>query len=136
VLTFVLIPEVYIRLFAPDEGSFEGLVTLARTLLGFAAGMAAGAFMAGVFGVLVIWLNTNQYATGLALRLFGGGFSAFAGTSYVQARLPEQTPWAVPVLGDIPFVGFLFRDRSIVDDKRELLIFVTPRVLNDRLSSR
>jgi type IV pilus assembly protein PilQ len=41
----------------------------------------------------------------------------------------------VPVLGDIPFVGFLFRDRSIVDDKRELLIFVTPRVLNDRLSS-
>ena len=39
------------------------------------------------------------------------------------------------MLGDIPVVGFLFRDRAIVDDKRELLIFVTPRVLNDRLSS-
>jgi len=48
----------------------------------------------------------------------------------------RQTVNKVPVLGDIPFVGFLFRDRTIVDDKRELLIFVTPRVLNDRLSSR
>ena len=32
-----------------------------------------------LFGLLVIWLNTNQYATGLALSLFGTGFSAFVG---------------------------------------------------------
>jgi ABC-type uncharacterized transport system permease subunit len=71
---------------------FVTVVHTGSTLLGFAAGMAAGAVLAAVFGVLVIWLNTNQYATGLALSLFGGGFSAFAGTGYVQARLPEQTP--------------------------------------------
>jgi ABC-type uncharacterized transport system permease subunit len=35
----------------------------------------------------VIWLNTNQYATGLALSLFGGGFSAFVGIGYTQEKL-------------------------------------------------
>ena len=39
------------------------------------------------FGVLVIWLNTNQYATGLALSLFGAGFSAFVGIRYTQEKL-------------------------------------------------
>ena len=94
---------------------FATVVNTGSTLLGFAAGMAAGAFMAGVFGVLVIWLNTNQYATGLALSLFGGGFSAFAGTSYVQARMPEQASWAVPLLADIPLLGpALFRHHPMV----------------------
>ncbi len=55
--------------------------------LAFAAGAAAGALLAAVFGVLVIWLNTNQYATGLALSLFGVGFSAFVGIRYTQEKL-------------------------------------------------
>src|SRR5690606_10156102 len=55
--------------------------------LGFAAGMLAGAVLAAGFGLLVIWLNANQYASGLALSLFGVGFSAFVGRDYVQARL-------------------------------------------------
>lgn len=96
---------------------FATVVHTGSTLAGFAAGMAAGAVLAAVFGGLVIWLNTNQYATGLALSLFGGGFSAFAGTSYVQARLPEQAggSWAIPVLGDIPLVGpALFRHHPMV----------------------
>lgn len=84
---------------------FAAVVHSGSTLVGFAAGMAAGAVLAAIFGLLVIWLNTNQYATGLALSLFGGGFSAFAGTGYVQARLPEQSQWAIPVLGDVPFIG-------------------------------
>ena len=58
--------------------------------LGFAAGMAAGAVLAGLLGVLVIWLNANQYAAGLALSLFGAGLSAFMGTPYTQASLPAQ----------------------------------------------
>ena len=83
--------------------------------LGFAAGMGVGALLAALFGVLVIWLNTNQYATGLALSLFGAGFSAFAGISYVQAKLPERMQFAVPVLGDIPLIGpALFRQHPLV----------------------
>jgi simple sugar transport system permease protein len=76
--------------------------------MGFLAGAAAGAGMAAVFGLLVIWLNTNQYATGLALSLFGTGFSAFVGVSMVGKKLEDQTPNAVPLLADIPFIGPAF----------------------------
>nr|WP_315185640.1 ABC transporter permease [uncultured Albidiferax sp.] len=98
--------------------AIAGYATVVHTgsdWLGFAAGMGVGALLAALFGVLVIWLNTNQYATGLALSLFGAGFSAFAGISYVQAKLPERTQFAVPVLGDIPLIGpALFRQHPLV----------------------
>jgi general nucleoside transport system permease protein len=83
--------------------------------LAFAAGLAAGAVMAGAFGVLVIWLNTNQYATGLALSLFGAGFSAFVGSGYTQQRIGERPQFAVPFLADLPVVGpALFRQHPMV----------------------
>lgn len=94
---------------------FAAVVHTGSTGLGFVAGMAAGAVLAAIFGVLVIWLNTNQYATGLALSLFGAGFSAFAGSSYVKEKLPEQASYAIPVLSDIPFLGSaLFRHHPLV----------------------
>ena len=98
--------------------AIAGIATVVHTgsnWLGFLAGAGAGALLAAIFGVLVIWLNTNQYATGLALSLFGVGFSAFSGISYVQAKLPERPQFAIPVLGDIPLVGpALFRHHPAV----------------------
>jgi len=98
--------------------AIAGYATVANTGsdgLGFLAGMGAGAVMAALFGVLVIWLNTNQYATGLALSLFGGGFSAFVGVSYVQAKLPERMQFAIPYLADLPVLGpALFRHHPLV----------------------
>ncbi len=83
--------------------------------LAFAAGAGAGALMAAAFGGLVIWLNTNQYATGLALSLFGTGFSAFLGIGYVQEKIGERTQYHLPVLGDLPFIGpALFRQLPMV----------------------
>ena len=94
---------------------FATVVHTGNTWLGFAAGMAAGALLAGIFGLLVIWLGTNQYATGLALSLFGVGFSAFVGINYVQAKLPELPKYAIPLLGDIPLLGAaLFRQHPLV----------------------
>ncbi len=94
---------------------FATVVYTGNDWLGFAAGMGAGALLAVIFGVLVIWLNTNQYATGLALTLFGTGFSAFAGTAFVQAKIPERTSFAIPVLADIPLIGpALFRHHPLV----------------------
>jgi len=94
---------------------FAVVVHTGNSWLGFAAGMAAGAALAGIFGLLVIWLNTNQYATGLALSLFGAGFSAFVGIGYVQEKLPEQTTLVLPFLSDIPFLGLaLFRQHPMV----------------------
>jgi general nucleoside transport system permease protein len=94
---------------------FAAVVHSGNDWLGFAAGMAAGALLATIFGVLVIWLNTNQYATGLALSLFGAGFSAFAGIGYVQDKLPDRPQFAVPWLSDIPLLGSaLFKQHPMV----------------------
>ena len=83
--------------------------------LGFAGGALAGAAMALAFGALVIGLGTNQYATGLALSLFGAGFSAFVGITYTQAKLGERPQYSVPYLADLPFVGpALFRQHPMV----------------------
>jgi simple sugar transport system permease protein len=94
---------------------FAAVVHTGSDWLGFAAGIGAGAVLAAAFGVLVIWLNTNQYATGLALSLFGAGFSAFAGIKYVQQRLPERPHFEIPFLSDIPLAGpALFRQHPMV----------------------
>lgn len=42
----------------------------------------------------------------------------------------------VPFFGDLPYVGFMFKQRFEKDDNKELLIFVTPRILKDTLSIR
>ena len=98
--------------------AIAGYATVVHTgsdVLGFLAGMGAGAVLALIFGALVIGLNTNQYATGLALSLFGAGFSAFVGTGYVQASLPERINYEVPYLADLPMVGVaLFRQHPMV----------------------
>lgn len=39
----------------------------------------------------------------------------------------------VPVLGDIPFVGFLFRSTSDKNERQELLIFVTPKIISEEI---
>ncbi|ROR17166.1 nucleoside ABC transporter membrane protein [Comamonas sp. BIGb0124] len=94
---------------------FAAVVHTGSNLAGFVAGMAAGAVLAAAFGVLVIWLGTNQYATGLALSLFGAGFSAFIGTGYVQATLPPRTAFEIPLLADIPWLGVaIFRQHPMV----------------------
>ena len=87
---------------------FATAVTTGSDLLAFAAGMGAGALMALVFGLLVIWLNTNQYASGLALSLFGIGFSAFAGIRFTQEKLGPRFKFEIPGLADIPFIGPAF----------------------------
>ncbi|MCH7341982.1 ABC transporter permease [Pelomonas sp. CA6] len=94
---------------------FATAVHSGSDLLGFVAGMGAGALLALAFALLAIYLNTNQYATGLALSLFGAGFSAFVGQGYVQAKLADRPSFAVPGLADIPFIGpALFRQHPMV----------------------
>ena len=98
--------------------AIAGFATVVHTgsdTLGLLAGVLAGAALAAVFGLLVIWLGTNQYATGLALSLFGAGFSAFAGIRYVQEKLPERMQFEVPLLADVPLLGpALFRQHPMV----------------------
>jgi type II secretory pathway component GspD/PulD (secretin) len=46
----------------------------------------------------------------------------------------SETKTGIPVLQDIPLVGWLFRNSNISDDKREMIIFVTPRLINGDLT--
>jgi len=94
---------------------FATAVHTGNDWLAFGAGAFAGAVLAAAFGVLAIWLNTNQYATGLALSLFGAGFSAFVGIRYTQEKLGEQYSFHVPGLADVAFVGpAFFRQHPMV----------------------
>jgi type IV pilus assembly protein PilQ len=42
----------------------------------------------------------------------------------------------VPFLGDLPFLGYLFKVTGKSEEKIELLIFLTPRIVDERLSLR
>ncbi|HEX7646458.1 MAG TPA: ABC transporter permease, partial [Noviherbaspirillum sp.] len=93
---------------------FAATVHSGSVTVGFIAGALAGMLLAGFFALLTVWLGTNQYATGLALALFGSGASAYIGMSYVGHSL-ENPKFAVPLLSDIPFVGVaLFRQHPMV----------------------
>jgi len=48
----------------------------------------------------------------------------------------RNTVTKVPFLGDLPFVGYLFRKTDRIDNKTELLIFVTPKIVKDTLTVR
>lgn len=62
------------------------------------------------------------------------------GDTIVLGGIFEQTVSTseskVPVLGDIPLLGRLFRSDTKVDNKTELLIFITPRILTDTVLDR
>ncbi|MGZ5079032.1 MAG: hypothetical protein ACXWHZ_05775 [Usitatibacter sp.] len=62
------------------------------------------------------------------------------GDTIVLGGIFEQTTRTtvdkVPFLGDIPFVGAIFRRTVKQDDKTELLIFVTPKIVKDSLTVR
>jgi simple sugar transport system permease protein len=73
--------------------------------VGFVAAAAGGALLSMVFALLTQVLLSNQVATGLALTLFGLGFSALLGQGYVGIRAPQMADWDVPLLSDIPVLG-------------------------------
>jgi type IV pilus assembly protein PilQ len=77
-------------------------------------------------GGLVPSIDTRSVQTQVLVR---DGQTVVLGGIYETER--RETINKVPFLGDIPGVGFLFRSTSNVSNKAELLIFVTPRILNE-----
>ncbi|MBT3790024.1 MAG: ABC transporter permease, partial [Alphaproteobacteria bacterium] len=72
---------------------------------GIIAGAVAGAMMAAVFGWLTLNLLANQVATGLALTIFGVGFSALIGSGFVGFAIEPLPKLDVPGLSEIPLIG-------------------------------
>ncbi|MFT0695001.1 type IV pilus secretin PilQ [Acinetobacter bereziniae] len=71
-------------------------------------------------------LNKNEINTNV---LVDNGETVVLGGIFEQQNSTIQTK--VPFLGDIPYLGRLFRKDAKTENKRELLIFVTPRIVND-----
>ena len=63
--------------------------------------------------------------------LVDNGETVVLGGIYEQSKQKGST--RVPFFGDLPYVGFLFKTTSDSDTKRELLIFVTPKIIKDSL---
>jgi simple sugar transport system permease protein len=74
-------------------------------VLGFGVALLVGALLAAVFGAFALGLMTNQYATGLALALFGAGLSSFIGLPYSGHNLPARGADGIPLLRDLPVLG-------------------------------
>ena len=74
-------------------------------------------------------VDTREVSTQV---LVNNGETVVLGGIYETTSRDEITK--VPVLGDLPLVGSLFRHNLRTDEKDELLIFVTPKILKDALS--
>ena len=64
--------------------------------------------------------------------LVENGGTVVIGGIYTQKT--AQNTQRVPFFGDLPYVGWLFKNREWIDDKTELLVFITPRIVAEGLS--
>jgi type IV pilus assembly protein PilQ len=66
--------------------------------------------------------------------LVENGGTVVIGGIYTQDERSITT--RIPVLGDLPYVGFLFKHNEKKDNKTELLVFITPKIISESLSMR
>ena len=76
-------------------------------------------------------IDTKQVTTEVLVE--NGGTVGIGGI-YTQDETMQLSK--IPLLGDIPIIGFLFRNERRFNDRRELLVFVTPRILKENLTLR
>ncbi|MDG5976630.1 fimbrial assembly protein PilQ [Hydrogenophaga taeniospiralis CCUG 15921] len=74
-----------------------------------------------------IAINTKHVQTQVLIE---NGGTVVIGGIFEQIEIDDVTK--VPLLGDIPFMGNLFKNKSKTANKSELLIFITPRTISDR----
>ncbi len=74
-----------------------------------------------------IAINTKQIQTQVLVE---NGGTVVIGGIFELTETEDVT--RVPVLGEIPVLGHLFRNRSTTSNRSELLVFITPRVIADR----
>ena len=74
--------------------------------------------------------NYNRRPIAAEVLVENGGTVVIGGI-YIQDE--RTTVNKVPLLGDLPYLGFLFKNTTKFDNRNELLIFVTPRILKETL---
>ncbi len=75
-------------------------------------------------------INTKKVETQVLVE---NGGTVVVGGVYTQDE--SDSTQSVPGLGDIPVIGWLFKTNTLVKAKKELLVFITPKILKDTLGS-
>lgn len=88
-------------------------------------------FITTGLGGAIPTIDTRQVVTQV---LVDNGETVVLGGVYEQEKRTDITK--VPFFGDLPVVGWLFRTDRRTDDKEELLIFVTPKILKENLAQQ
>src|SRR5471030_1210998 len=78
-----------------------------------------------------ITINTKHVKTQVMVE--NGGTVVLGG---IYQQVLQKTTDKVPLLGDLPVLGYLFRSTANSDNKTELLVFITPKIVAERLSTR
>jgi len=109
VLSLTVTPQI-----TPDDKIILDLVVTQDTVSEVKSGFAPA-------------IDTQRIGTQV---LVNNGETIVLGGIYQQAIISTITK--IPLLGDIPYLGWLFRTSSQVNEKKELLIFVTPRIVTEK----
>ena len=91
-------------------------------------GLNTGTSFLGGGGIAI---DTKHVKTDVLVE--NGGTLVIGG---IYTQTSTDTVTKIPLLGDIPIIGFLFRNNGKVDNKTELLVFVTPKIVGSELSVR
>jgi type IV pilus assembly protein PilQ len=78
-----------------------------------------------------IAINTKHVKTEVLVE---NGGTVVIGGIFEQSDRTDVTK--VPFFGDLPVIGFFFRNNTTSTQKTELLVFITPRIVNERLNLR
>jgi type IV pilus assembly protein PilQ len=76
-------------------------------------------------------IDTNKVNTQVLVE--NGGTVVIGG---VYSQTQSSGVNKVPLLGDIPVLGYLFRSTAVLDNKSELLVFITPKIIKEALNLR
>ena len=104
--------------------SFAAAVSTGSGLLAILVGAFSGVAVAAIFAVLTLTFLANQVATGLALTIFGVGFSALIGSSFVGISLEPLPQLNVEVLSTIPILGELLFGHDVLVYLSVTMIFL------------
>ncbi len=80
--------------------------------LGVLGGAIAGGLLSSVHAYFVLSRGANQLATGLVVLFLGLGLTSLFGVTYVQALAPTFSPYELPILSKIPFIGPIMFDQD------------------------
>lgn len=98
-------------------GFFVGLAT-DNPILSLLGAAIAGGVGAWIYAFLTVTLRANQVVSGLALTIFGAGFSSFMGKKLIGQIMPTGIkeffkPLQVPLISDIPILGEVFFKQDV-----------------------